>query len=58
MILDLFDNPTRIVSSAETQIDLFKAITVLKKLSQARKLTLQIRVMNKKRKFLQNKKIF
>ena len=48
LLIYLFDNSMRKVSYSETQIDFFKAITVLKKLSQAWKLTLQIKVKNKK----------
>ena len=35
LLIYLFDNSMRKVSYSETQIDFFKAITVLKKLSQA-----------------------
>ena len=44
------DNSMRIVTSTEDQINFVKAITVLKKLSQAWKLTLQIKVKKKKNK--------
>ena len=54
LLIYLLGNAKKILNSAETQIDFFRAIDVF----QAWKLTLQIKVKNKKRKFLQNKKVF
>ena len=54
LLIYLLGNAKKILNSAETQIDFFRAIDVF----QAWKLTLQIKVKNKKRNFLQNKKVF
>ena len=54
LLIYLLGNAKKILNSAETQIDFFRAIDVF----QAWKLTLQNKVKNKKRKFLQNKKVF
>ena len=54
LLIYLLGNAKKILNSVETQIDFFRAIDVF----QAWKLKLQIKVKNKKRKFLQNKKVF
>ena len=48
----------RIVDSAQNQIDFFKAITVLRIIISNMKTDITDKVKKKKRKFLQNKKMF
>ena len=58
LLIYLLDNSMKILTSSEDQINFFKAITTFKIIISNLKTTLQIRVKNKKRKFLQNKKMF
>ena len=57
LLIYLLDNSMKILTSSEDQINFFKAITTFKIIISNLKTTLQIRVKNKKRKFLQNKKM-
>ena len=54
----LLDNSMRIITSTEVQTDFLKAITVLKIITSNMKTDITVRVKDKKRKFLQNKKMF
>ena len=54
----LLDNSMRIITSTEVKTDFLKAITVLKIITSNMKTDITVRVKDKKRKFLQNKKMF
>ena len=58
LLIYLFGNPMRIVSSTEAQIDFFKAITVLKKIISSMKTDITDQSEEQKITFLQNKKMF
>ena len=55
-LIYLLGNAKRIINSAEIQAQLFKVIDVLKTIIS--KMLLQIKVKNRKKKFLQNKRVF
>ena len=56
LLIYLLGNAKRIINSAEIQAQLFKVIDVLKTIIS--KMLLQIKVKNRKKKFLQNKRVF
>ena len=56
LLIYLLGNAKRIINSAEIQAQLFKVIEVLKTIIS--KMLLQIKVKNRKKKFLQNKRVF
>ena len=58
LLIYLFDNSMRKVSYSETQIDFFKAITVLKKIISGMKTDITDQSEEQKIKFLRNKKMF
>ena len=58
LLIYLFDNSMRKVSYSETQIDFFKAITVLKKIIPGMKTDITDQSEEQKIKFLRNKKMF
>ena len=58
LLIYLFGNPMRSVSSTEAQIDFFKAITVLKKIISSMKTDITDQSEEQKITFLQNKKMF
>ena len=56
LLIYLLGNAKRIINSAEIQAQLFKVIDVLKTIIS--KMLLQIKVKNRKKTFLQNKRVF
>ena len=58
LLIYLLNNSMRKVSSSETPIDFFKAITVLKKIISSMKTDITDQSEEQKRKFLRNKKMF
>ena len=56
LLIYLLGNAKRLINSAEIQAELFKVIDVLKTIIS--KMLLQIKVKNRKKKFLQNKRVF
>ena len=58
LLIYLLDNSIRIISSTKAQTDFLEAITVSKKIISSIKTDVTDQSRNKKRKFLQNKRVF
>ena len=58
LLIYLLDNPMNTVNSVQIQGEFFKGIITLRIIILNLKNDIQINVKNKKRKFLQNKKMF